>query len=253
MYKKLKCLLPHVILKNIRKIKQHIIYNKYKKLSNRDIFSQIYEKGIWGISSDPLQPFFSGSGSRQDYIISPYINAVREFLFQFKTKPTILDIGCGDFYVGSKIREYCADYIACDIVPSLIEYNQKKFASLNVIFKVLDCVEDDLPVADIVIIRQVFQHLSNKQICKILKNFYKYNFAIVTEHVPGLISYEYNLDKIPGPNTRLEFNSGVVLTKPPFNLRPYFEKQLCEIKENESIIVTTLYQINNNINTYNPN
>jgi len=237
--KTFKPLLPHGILKNIRRFNQYITYYKYKKLSTRDIFSQIYHTGVWGISSEP---FFSGSGSREDFIILPYINSVKEFILQFKKSPSILDVGCGDFYVGSKIRECCGEYTACDIVPSLIKYNQKRFESLNVCFKVLDLVEDELPYADIIIIRQVLQHLSNKQIAKFIPKISKYHYAIVTEHLPGIVSYEQNIDKIPGPNTRLEFESGVVLTSPPFNLIPYSERKLCEIKENETVISTTLYQ-----------
>ena len=75
----IKSLLPELILKNIRKLKQYVKYNEYRKLSSCDIFSKIYKKGVWGISVDPLQPFFSGGGSRDDLIIAPYIKTIKNF------------------------------------------------------------------------------------------------------------------------------------------------------------------------------
>ena len=243
----IKSLLPELILKNILKLNQYVKYNEYRKLSSCDIFSKIYKKGVWGISVDPLQPFFSGGGSRDDLIIAPYIKTIKNFILQLKTKPSVVDLGCGDFFVGSQIREYCGEYTACDIVPEIIEYNKEKFKSLNVEFKVLDLALDSLPCADIVIIRQVLQHLNNKQILQFIPKITKYKYAIVTEHLPSLQSYEHNIDKLTGPNTRLELRSGVILTSPPFNLIPYTEQKLCEVKENDSFITTTLYQISNNL------
>ena len=77
-------------------------------------------------------------------------------------------MGCGDFVVGSKIRSLCNQYIACDIVAPLIEYNKKKYQPLNVDFRTLNLISDNLPSADVVFIRQVLQHLSNIEIKNII-------------------------------------------------------------------------------------
>jgi len=39
--KLIKSLLPELFLKNIRKLKQYVKYNEYRKLSSGDIFSKI--------------------------------------------------------------------------------------------------------------------------------------------------------------------------------------------------------------------
>lgn len=47
----------------------------FKKLSTHLLFEKIYEADAWGKSNDPLQPYFSGSGSHTNEIISPYLKA----------------------------------------------------------------------------------------------------------------------------------------------------------------------------------
>jgi hypothetical protein len=79
-----------------------------------------------------------------------------------------VDLGCGDFNVGSQLRPYCSEYVACDIVQSLIERNKLKFADRGVEFRALDMASDPLPAGDVVFIRQVLQHMSNAQILALL-------------------------------------------------------------------------------------
>ena len=147
---------------------------------NKKIFSEIYQNGIWGRS--PLnEAFFSGGGSHDDLIVSGYIESVRNFILNLPYRPSVLDLGCGDFSVSSKLRDICGTFTACDVVPELIEYNKIKYHEINVDFLTRDVTTDDLPCADIAIIRQVFQHLSNDQIKAALNRlFSKYKFIILT-------------------------------------------------------------------------
>src|SRR5690606_31565392 len=82
------------------------------------------------------------------------------------------------------LRMFCSDYIACDIVPDLIEFNKKKYRTHNVDFRVVDLVTDVLPAGDIVFIRQVLQHLRNSQIKQLIpKLVQNYKILILTEHL----------------------------------------------------------------------
>ena len=36
----------------------------------------------------------------------------------------VVDLGCGDFTVGSKIRPLCGAYVACDVAAPVIAWNQ---------------------------------------------------------------------------------------------------------------------------------
>jgi hypothetical protein len=82
----------------------------------KDTFSRIYEGGYWGQSKTLGEKYYSGDGSHQDEIIVPYVSAVRRFLQSLGEKPDAVDLGCGDFAIGSQIRPYCGKYIAVDVV-----------------------------------------------------------------------------------------------------------------------------------------
>ena len=210
----------------------------------KEVFNNIYHSAEWGKSKNSEQKFFSGEGSNNISIVSKYIDSVNIFLESFSSKPDVVDLGCGDFLVGSKIRPLCGLYIACDIVAPLIEYNKKKYQTLNVDFRTLDLTHDNLPSADVVFIRQVLQHLSNIDIKKIIpKLAQNYNYLVLTEHLPIIENFTHNLDTYTGPKTRLNSGSGVVLTSPPFNLEVEDEKIMLKVLSDGGYITTTIYKL----------
>mgnify|MGYP002479352461 CR=1 FL=1 len=100
--------------------------------------------------------------------VEPYIKATSDFLSSLGAKPDVVDLGCGDFNVGSRLRPFCEKYVACDVAAPVVEVNREKFADLDVGFRQLDIIESELPEGDAVLIRQVLQHLSNADIEKIV-------------------------------------------------------------------------------------
>jgi len=210
--------------------------------NNQQVFSEIYGNKMWGHSHDAFQPYYSGPGSHDPHLISAYLQAINELVKEFKHKPSVVDLGCGDFSVGSKIRHLFSDYTACDVVGDLIDFNKNKFQEMNVKFMQLDISRDDLPDGEIVFIRQVLQHLSNADISSVVqKVIHKYEYLVLTEHLP-FSSFTPNIDKLAGANIRLDVNSGVVLTEAPFNMRASNERTLCEIAGYGGIIQTKLYK-----------
>ncbi|MGB8366588.1 MAG: class I SAM-dependent methyltransferase [Rhizomicrobium sp.] len=215
--------------------------------SPNEIFSKIYKHNVWGTSRNPDMPFFSGTGSHDPSIVSPYISAVSNFLQYFHLfegrKPDVVDLGCGDFFVGSKIRPLCNKYIACDLVAPLIEFNKIYFKNVNVDFHVLDFTKDRLPTGDVVFIRQVIQHLSNDDIRAALPQITtNFRFLVLTEHLP-IGDFVPNKDKPTGCDNRLAIGSGVILTAPPFNLRFKGGLQFPGAPEAGGVIRTNLYKI----------
>ena len=223
---------------------------KFKKLNIKEIFHKIYEDKLWTPEIEKNNfKYYSGLGSHSDEFTSIYANKVKEFLLTFSSKPSVVDLGCGDFAIGSKIRKYCDKYFAIDIFDKLININKKKYSNLNVDFSTLDITEDQLPSADICFVRQVLQHLSNDSIKKFLNlSFNKYKYLIITEHIPKEHSFKANIDINTGPYIRINKNSGVVLTKQPFNLKVIIEKNICNIYPQEiigfkGVINTKIYQL----------
>ena len=107
-------------------------------------------------------------------------------------------------------------------------------------FQVIDAIEEDLPKGDVVVVRQVLQHLSNKHISKIVPKIPAFKTALITEHLPAG-RFTPNLDKQTGPDHRPSFNSGVVLTDPPFNMKVVSEEIICEVPSEGGLIRTIAY------------
>jgi hypothetical protein len=185
-----------------------------RNLSRPEVFDTIYRNNIWG-GSDKL----SGYGSSGPHA-QAYIDFVKRFAKE-KDVRTILDGGCGDFGIGSKICGCVERYIATDISDVIIRLNKTKHSEFkNVEFRRLDLCVDPLPPADLITVREVFQHLSNADIALALANIEKSpaRFVLITEHVPADHRLSApNLDKPRGSQIRNMFGSGVYINLPPFN------------------------------------
>jgi len=248
MFKKIiKKFIPKIILKYREKyiIKKNRSYFSNKK--DYEIFKEIYLKKLWDPKLEKSNhKFYSGPGSHFPELVDNYISVVKKFLLSLPKKPNVVDLGCGDFRVGSKIRNLCHNYIAADIFDELIYFNKKKYADLNVDFRILDITCDELPSGDICFIRQVLQHLSNESIIKFtraIKNKYKY--LIITEHFPSIKNFVANIDKPTGPDIRIYDKSAVILTAAPFNLKVVKDTDICEtaLDSIEGVLNTKLLQL----------
>lgn len=201
-----------------------------------NIFDEIYTKDVWGSS---------GYGSKGAYL-SSYVEAVAVFLESVKPK-TIIDLGCGDFNVGQHLVNYCERYTACDVSEVIINRNIKRFNIPNVRFRHLDICRDTLPVADVAIIRQVLQHLSNESILRFINqvnNKTPFKFLVFTDHLP-IGNFIPNIDKPTNPHIRLDCKneSGVEIDKEPFNLKFKSKKTLSEIKARGGCIRSVSYEL----------
>ncbi len=205
-----------------------------------DVMKQIYKENLWGESKEE-DDFYSGDGSHNTVFVTPYINSVVSFLESSEEKLVVCDLGCGDFNIGALLYPHCYKYIGVDIVPELIERNRFKYPQID--FHCLDISSEALPKADVAIVRQVLQHLSNIEIARIAIKLLNYKYIIITEHVPDE-PYVANKDIISGRGIRLKLKSGVDLTKPPFCLSFLKKKELLSIPDNQwkGVIKTTLIQ-----------
>lgn len=243
----LKNSLPKSVRQTYRRYRQSLVHDRYRNMAPRDVFTEIYTKGLWGKGSD--DPFYSGWGSHDVDIVGPYIEASAKFLQRFG-KPDVVDLGCGDFSIGSQLRKFCGNYVAGDIVEPLIERNRQKFSGIGVQFRVVDLATDELPAGDVLFIRQVLQHMSNADIARaVAKIQTAYKYLVLTEHLPAGHDFTHNLDKPAGPDVRLNVRvpSGVVLTSPPFNLQVKSSQLLCEVDKFDGVglgvVKTIAYQL----------
>lgn len=217
MRKIIKPLIPNIALKLYQGYKRAIENKRNATLTPAEIFTEIYKNNRWGGEAGD---FCSGTGSVMNEITQSYVDKITDYLHSYgPNKPTIVDLGCGDFRIGRNFISHCSQYIAVDVVPDLIEKHKASGYAKEVTFLCLDLIEDVLPDGDVCFLRQVLQHLSNSQIAKILPKLAKYKIIFITEHYPSDRSNTLvNTDKICGAGIRLYDNSGVYLDKPPFNV-----------------------------------
>jgi len=212
---------------------------KFEGLTNKEIFSYIYKNKLWG--SAISEKFYSGPGSHNTEVTKKYINAFQKYFYSKLNDLTVLDLGCGDFNIGSQLYNKAKNYIGIDVVPGLIERNKKLYNAKNLTFFCLDIVKDELPDGDCILLREVLQHLTNNEVVIILEKLYSYKYVIITESIP-IGKFNANLDKIKGPESRSYLNSGLIIHEPPFNFRYQLKKELLKIKRpGIDYLITTLY------------
>jgi len=207
----------------------------------KDVMNQIYEMNLWGGNQFD---FYSGIGSHDAKIIDPYLKVIIAFLESYNRSLIVCDLGCGDFNIGKHLTKYSKKYIAIDIVENLTKRNKNLYKDHNLEFYCLDIINDKLPSGDCIILRQVLQHLSNKDIEEVIKKMTIYKYIILTEHIP-LGNFVSNKDIISGQGIRLKQNSGVNILEAPFNLKIKDQKQLEEhiLENNKGRILTTLFKV----------
>jgi hypothetical protein len=208
------------VLKKItpRQVKRFWADTKIRKKSTEEIFTEIYDKNLWGEAPDGRK-YCSGSGTI-DSNIEKYIETLKLFIKEHEIN-SISEIGCGDFSIMKFIlHDSNIEYTGSDIVKSVTDYLSDKYGSKNVKFMNMDAITSEkFPPADLCIIRQVLQHLSNEQISEIIRKTGDYKYIIITEHLP-LDPKCKNGDKSASGYIRLQNpqTSGVYLDEPPFSL-----------------------------------
>ncbi len=162
-------------------------------------FSEIYDRNEWhrgsGVGSLPENNF-------------DYTTFLQKFMRHNHIR-SVVDFGCGDWQFSRFIDWFDIDYYGVDIVPKVIERNSNAFRTENIKFALFDSVAS-LPNADLIVCKDVFQHLPNS----IVRNYLaamkpKAKFMLVTNDIgpPGYL----NVDIEPGGWRTLQFDL------PPFS------------------------------------
>jgi SAM-dependent methyltransferase len=207
-------------------------HHQYEKMSVQDTFRKIYRKQVWGRNGDR---FYSGPGSHgpaSDLYCSTVIDFIRENGIR-----SVVDCGCGDFAVGKRIVDATeVQYVGVDVVPELIQHHRRKFQSPRVTFVCANIIADELPVADLYLVRQVLQHLTNDEIATVLRRLSGLPKVLITEDVPTNPTC-FNHDMTHGPEVRSDFGSGVYVDQPPFSLHA---KEIARFQLSDTCFLTTV-------------
>lgn len=164
----------------------------------QSVFSNIYKTNAWG--------YGSGVGSLE-INTRGYREFLQNFLKEYKIK-SVVDLGCGDWQIASLINWDKIHYTGIDVVDTVIEKDKELYGSDQVEFYCFDVLTQELPTADLLIIKDVLQHWPNKDILDFLPRLSSFKYALITNCILG--NY-VNVD-IP-----LGIFRPLNLSTPPFN------------------------------------
>jgi len=149
-----------------------------QRSSLADVFNRIYAEGIWG--KNVAGEGVSGTGSTLE-ITREYRAYVEAFVKTHAVK-SVVDAGCGDWTFSSAMDWGNASYLGVDIASDVIETVRTKYEKGRITFRVGDNTEE-LPPADLLISKDVLQHLPNALVQKFIRNNLrkgKYKWVILT-------------------------------------------------------------------------
>ena len=145
-------------------------------MDNEKVFTEIYNKNIWGDGSSHSPR--SGYGSKPENA-KPYAQFVQSIIKSYSIK-SVLDIGHGDWAMWSDYKFEDVRYIGIDIAVGLSEKVSHEFASSNRSFFHTSVFKSGLPKVDLVISKEVLQHLSNQEVIKKLKEINNNKYLILS-------------------------------------------------------------------------
>lgn len=162
----------------------------------KEVFTDIYARKVWG----------DGSGGGSGEQAQPYCDFISEYVIHPTFVFTVLDIGCGDLRVAKRVNWGVANYIGMDAYGAYID--PMTIPNRMMVWNGVDVLNAPLPAADLVLCKEVLQHLSNEQIQTLLDR---------TAHYPRRLFANSTF----GDNVNEDITTGdfrpVDLTLAPFN------------------------------------
>jgi SAM-dependent methyltransferase len=133
-------------------------------------FVEIYSNDEWSGGS--------GEGSF-DFQTKGYQGFLQNFISKNNIK-SVVDMGCGDWQFSQYIDWSGVRYQGYDVVPSVVTSNANNFSAANISFTLYSGDPNDLPSGDLLIVKDVLQHLSNQSVLDVTNCLFKYKYALLT-------------------------------------------------------------------------
>lgn len=176
--------------------------------TSEEAFTEIYNYGVWG--RNEYGEGTSGVGSLPE-TTETYRSFLQQFVDQYQIQ-SVVDFGCGDWSFSQMINWENVNYMGYDVVKHLIERNQAKFTRSNIHFFHADATKTGLPPADLLICKDVLQHLSNEDILSFITQLPKFKYCLITNDI------DQNTLSSSNPNIHTGGFRQLDLTQAPFNL-----------------------------------
>ncbi len=167
-----------------------------------EVFTDIYERKTWGDGS--------GGGSVPEHL--PEYRALVETLIRQNGVKCVLDIGCGLGWLAASIDWQGAWYVGMDVASHPVAHMRKLIDKGNGPAGIVihgDVLVDELPPADLVLLKEVTQHLDNASVLALIDRLRTYPLILHASVRSGV-----------GTNAPIAMGQtrGVDLTLSPFGL-----------------------------------
>ena len=189
-----------------------------KSYKRKIVFKSIFKSFHWRDYNKPKKgESVSGLGSDL-HICEKLINDLGFFISKHQIK-SILDLACGDFNWMKKLIQFnknIISYCGLEIVGEIVKKNIISYSDEKIKFIHSDVMHDTLPKNfDLVIIRDFFIHINNKDIIEVINKVKKSNIKYIAIGTLSNIETNYDL-KAFGHHRYIN------IEKKPFNLiNPY--------------------------------
>jgi SAM-dependent methyltransferase len=174
-----------------------------------ETFTLIYENKVWNVNEE--NEGFSGPGSTLANT-KEYRKFLQKFLKEHNIR-SVTDVGCGDWTFSKAIDWTGIQYTGYDVVKSIIDKDISRYGKNNIHFVHCNAINMDLPPTDLLICKDVLQHLPNEEISLFLKQLPKFKYALITNGVDFSTNSRTNIQIVRGCYRPLD------LTKPPFSIK----------------------------------
>ena len=183
--------------------------------SCEEVFSTVYDNYMWGPAEDGDPS--SGFGSYYKYAI-PYVEFLQNFLEEQSIKK-VVDLGCGSWEFSRYIDWTGIECVGIDVSRKMISINQDKFGSDRIQFLSGDILSVELPEADLMVCKDVLQHLQNEDISLFLSRIKKYKHCLITNDIAIDEKDDIRIHQVNRENVQRGANRPLDLTLPPFNIK----------------------------------
>jgi hypothetical protein len=146
-------------------------------VSNR-VFSRIYQDRIWGNGTE-LNPL-SGSGSSPE-VAKPYVDFVAAVIREFEIS-SVCDVGHGDWSMWRDYKFENVLYFGVDVADTLSTQNNAVYGTSTTQFRQIE-PHESLPEAELLLCKEVLQHLSNPDVISFLDKISRFSFLIICNDI----------------------------------------------------------------------
>lgn len=178
---KLRCRSTYTILglhgetRGVQYFEKSDEYHLTMSAKEENVFTQIYSNQLWGdgSSNNPL----SGGGSNPNLTVD-YVNFVKETVRKLEIA-SVVDVGHGDWNMWRDYKFENVKYIGLDVAEGLSEKLNSSHGNVNRKFIYQSPTNFEYPQGDLLISKEVFQHLPIEDLKNFLKSAQKFEYVIL--------------------------------------------------------------------------